>query len=62
MREITLAATFSALLIIGGHWFPWRALLHRDCTVLRRISMGCYPFSRPPPWCCGRAAIGSHSL
>lgn len=41
MREITLAATFSALLIIGGHWFP---------------------FSRPPPWCCGRAAIGSHSL
>ena len=30
MREITLAATFSALLIIGGHWFPWRALLHRD--------------------------------
>jgi hypothetical protein len=30
MTGIGLAAGFSALLIAGGHWFPWRALLHRD--------------------------------
>jgi len=40
MREITLAATFSALLIIGGHWFPWRALLHRDLHRLEAYIMG----------------------
>jgi hypothetical protein len=30
MNEIGLAAGCSALLIAVGHWFPWRALLHRD--------------------------------
>jgi hypothetical protein len=40
MREITLAATFSALLIIGGHWFPWRALLHRDLHRIEAYILG----------------------
>ncbi|MGV1049178.1 MAG: hypothetical protein ACOYD4_11720 [Solirubrobacterales bacterium] len=30
MSEIFIAAGFSALLIGVGHWFPWRAILHRD--------------------------------
>ena len=30
MTAIALSAGFSALLIAGGHWFPWRSLLHRD--------------------------------
>lgn len=30
MSEIGLAAGCSALLIAVGHWFPWRALLHRE--------------------------------
>jgi drug/metabolite transporter (DMT)-like permease len=30
MIEISLAAGCGTLLIAVGHWFPWRAVLHRE--------------------------------
>ncbi len=40
MAEIGLAAGFSALLIAGGHWFPWAALLHRDLHRVEAYTFG----------------------
>lgn len=41
MTAIALSATFSALLIAGGHWFPWRSLLHRDLHRVEAYIYGC---------------------
>jgi len=40
MTAIAIAAGFSALFIAGGHWFPWRAMLHRDLHRLEAYVYG----------------------
>lgn len=38
--EIAIAAAFSALLIAGGHWFPWPLLFHRQLHRLEAYLFG----------------------
>lgn len=38
--EIALAAAFSALLIVAGHWFPWPRLFHRELHRLEAYLFG----------------------
>lgn len=40
MSAVILAALVSALLIIGGHWFPWRLMLHRDLHRIEAYTYG----------------------